>query len=275
MGHDRRSAQGLTPSKFMKQLSREELAQFLIEKADQYAKYSFVQDDPIQIPHSFTSTEDIEISGLIAATLSWGNRKTIIAKSNDLMDRMDRSPAEFIRGASESDLETFNGFVHRTFQSEDIKGLARSLRMLYQEHESLGGFFKAHVREGDTHLGHSFQEFKGYLLDKGLPLRAGKHFGDPSKGSACKRLIMFTRWMVRTNKEGIDFGLWDIDPALLSLPLDVHSGRVARSLGLLKRKQNDWKSVLELDQSIRKIEPLDPARLDYALFGLGVYEGWK
>ena len=259
----------------MQQLAREELAQFLKEKADQYAKFSFVQDDPIQIPHSFTTAEDIEISGLVAATLSWGNRKTIIAKSNDLMDRMDRSPTEFIRGASESDLETFNGFVHRTFQSEDIKGLARSLRMLYQEHESLGGFFKANVREGATHLGHSFQEFKGYLLANGLPLRAGKHCGDPSKGSACKRLIMFTRWMVRTNKEGIDFGLWDIDPALLSLPLDVHSGRVARSLGLLKRKQNDWKAVVELDQSIRAIEPEDPARLDYALFGLGVYEGWK
>ncbi|MCH1534108.1 MAG: TIGR02757 family protein [Schleiferiaceae bacterium] len=259
----------------MKKLSREELAQFLKEKADQYAKYSFVQDDPIQIPHSFSTAEDIEISGLIAATLSWGNRKTIIAKSNDLMDRMDRSPAEFIRGASESDLETFNGFVHRTFQSEDIKGLARSLKKLYQEHESLGDFFKAHVCEGDAHLGQAFQGFKGYLLDNGLPLRAGKHFGDPSKGSACKRLIMFTRWMARSNKEGIDFGLWDIDSALLSLPLDVHSGRVARSLGLLKRKQNDWKAVLELDHSIRKIEPVDPARLDYALFGLGVYEGWK
>ena len=271
----RRSSKRLTAFILMKKLSREELAQFLKEKADQYAKYSFVQDDPIQIPHSFSNAEDIEISGLIAATLSWGNRKTIIAKSNDLMDRMDRSPAEFIRGASESDLETFNGFVHRTFQSEDIKGLARSLQKLYKEHESLGDFFKVHVCEGDAHLGHTFQEFKGYLLQNGLPLRAGKHFGDPSKGSACKRLIMFTRWMVRSTKEGIDFGLWDIDPALLSLPLDVHSGRVARSLGLLKRKQNDWKAVLELDRSIRKIEPVDPARLDYALFGLGVYEGWK
>ena len=275
MAYVRRSTESLTTSILMKKLSREELAQFLKEKADQYAKYSFVQDDPIQIPHSFSTAEDIEISGLIAATLSWGNRKTIIAKSNDLMDRMDFSPAEFIRGASESDLETFNGFVHRTFQSEDIKGLARSLRKLYQEHESLGDFFKAHVCEGDAHLGQAFQEFKGYLLDNGLPLRAGKHFGDPSKGSACKRLIMFTRWMARSNKEGIDFGLWDIDSALLSLPLDVHSGRVARSLGLLKRKQNDWKAVLELDHSIRKIEPADPARLDFALFGLGVYEGWK
>ena len=259
----------------MRQLSQVELAQFLIEKADQYAKFSFIQDDPIQIPHAFSSAEDIEISALIAATLSWGNRKTIIAKSNDLMDRMDRSPAEFIRSASESDLEAFNGFVLRTFQSEDIKGLARGLKMLYQEYESLGAFFKAHVRDGDAHLGHTFQALKGYLLSNGLPLRAGKHFGDPSKGSACKRLIMFTRWMVRSNKEGIDFGLWDIDPALLSLPLDVHSGRVARSLNLLKRKQNDWKAVEELELSIRKIAPNDPARLDYALFGLGVYEGWK
>ena len=158
----------------MRQLSQVELAQFLIEKADQYAKFSFVQDDPIQIPHAFSSAEDIEISALIAATLSWGNRKTIIAKSNDLMDRMDRSPAEFIRSASESDLEAFNGFVHRTFQSEDIKGLARGLKMLYQEYESLGAFFKAHVRDGDAHLGHTFQAFKGYLLSNGLPLRASR-----------------------------------------------------------------------------------------------------
>ena len=256
-------------------LNKGELKAFLDEKAFQYNQPKFLEEDPIQIPHRYATKEDIEISGFLTAIISWGNRKTIIAKSNDLMDRMDRSPAEFIRSASESDLEAFNGFVHRTFQSEDIKGLARGLKMLYQEYESLGAFFKAHVRDGDAHLGHTFQAFKGYLLSNGLPLRAGKHFGDPSNGSACKRLIMFTRWMVRSNKEGIDFGLWDIDPALLSLPLDVHSGRVARSLNLLKRKQNDWKAVEELDLSIRKIAPNDPARLDYALFGLGVYEGWK
>lgn len=255
-------------------LPQEELREFLLNKADQYAKKSFINDDPIGIPHRFSNNQDIEISGLIAATLSWGQRKTIISKSQDLLVRMDNSPWEFVQGCTKADLSVFDGFVHRTFQSDDIKGLVMALKKLFVEYNSLGKFFSTHMNN-EHHLGSAMIQFKNYLLKNGLPSRASKHFGDPSKGSACKRMIMYSRWMTRSNKEGIDFGIWDINPAYLSLPLDVHSGRVARILGLLKRKQNDWKAVMELDCAVREIDPNDPARLDYALFGLGVYEGWK
>jgi len=256
-------------------LPKEELKDFLIDKAKEYAQYSFIQDDPIQIPHFYSNTKDIEVSGLIAATLSWGGRKTIIAKSKDLMERMDHSPSDFIQNANASDLQSFNGFVHRTFKDDDIKGLVLSLQKLYGEYNSIGDFFKQSLQPADTNIGGAFSAFKTFLLNNGLPQRASKHFGDPLKGSACKRLVMYARWMARPNTEGIDFGIWDIDPALLSIPLDVHSGRVARSLGLLTRKQSDWKAVIELDSSVRLIAPEDPSKLDYALFGLGVYEGWK
>jgi len=259
----------------MSDLSAAELSDFLRAKAQQYATQSFIADDPIQIPHAFEAPVDIEISGLIAATLSWGNRKTIIAKSKELMDRMDQSPADFIANASSEDLQALNGFKHRTFTDEDIKGLVVALQALYHDYPNLGAFFRQHLHESATDLGPAFHAFKSYLLANGLPARGGKHFGDPNTGSACKRMVMYSRWMVRPNTEGIDFGLWkEISPALLSIPLDVHSGRVGRSLGLLTRKQNDWKAVSELDDSIRKILPQDPAQLDYALFGLGVYEGW-
>ena len=256
-------------------LPQDELRDFLINKANQYAQHSFIQDDPIQIPHSFSNTKDIEISGLIAATLSWGGRKTIIAKSKNLMERMDNSPADFIRNATASDLQSFDGFVHRTFKADDIKGLATSLQKLYNEYESIGDFFKQSLKPADINMASAFSAFKSFLLSHGLPQRASKHFGDPLKGSACKRLVMYSRWMARPNTEGIDFGIWDVSPSLLSIPLDVHSGRVARSLGLLTRNQSDWKAVLELDSSVRSIAPDDPSKLDYALFGLGVYEEWK
>lgn len=256
-------------------LSDEELKNFLLEKSDQYATKSFIEDDPIQIPHRFTNHLDIEISGLIAATLSWGQRKTIIAKASELMDRMDQQPADFVKNATAADYASLEGFVHRTFQDVDIIGLVKALKVLYIEYGNIGSFFELHVAQDGPNLEQGLISFKKYLLAYGLPMRASKHFGDPSKGSACKRMIMYTRWMTRTNQEGIDFGLWNINPSKLSLPLDVHSGRVARSLGLIQRTQNDWKTVMELDKGVRGILPEDPAKLDYALFGLGVYEGWK
>lgn len=191
------------------------------------------------------------------------------------MARMDHSPGDFVTGATPSDLASFDHFVHRTFQADDIKGLVIGLQHLYQNFSSIGDFIRDHLPPHSSNLAPAFTAFKSYLLKHGLPDRASKHFGDPSKGSAAKRMVMYSRWMTRTNKEGLDFGLWNISPALLSLPLDVHSGRTARTLGLLSCKQNNWKAVEELDQNVRKILPEDPAKLDYALFGLGVYEGWK
>jgi len=256
-------------------MDAQELASFLVYKATHYATKSFVEDDPIQIPHRFTSKEDIEISGLLAATLSWGNRKTIIAKSTELMDRMDQDPGNFVKEATANDLKSLEGFKHRTFQATDVQGIVMGLKALYVEYGSIGHFFATHLTPQSQDLGPAFHAFKKFLLSNGLPARATKHFGDPETGSACKRIVMYSRWMARPNTEGIDFGLWeDVSPKLLSLPLDVHSGRVARSLGLLERRQNDWKAVQELDTRIRTISPNDPAKLDYALFGLGVYEGW-
>lgn len=257
-------------------LTPEELRTFLVEKAEQYAVRSFIADDPVQIPHEFEKVIDIEISGLIASIFSWGQRKTIIAKSRNFLDRMDWAPSDFVLRGTEEDWSSLEGFTHRTFNSEDALGLVRSLKALYESYPTLGDFFAAHIDPNAGHVGGAFTALKAFLLDNGLPARAGKHFGDPESGSACKRLVMYTRWMVRTGAEGIDFGLWTdrISPSLLSLPLDVHSGRVARTLGLLGRKQNDWKAVRELDEALRKLAPEDPAKLDYALFGLGVYEGW-
>ena len=256
-------------------MDHKELASFLVEKAIQYATKSFIEDDPIQIPHRFTSKEDIEISGLFGAILSWGNRKTIIAKSMELMARMDQDPGNFVKEATARDLKAFEGFKHRTFQDIDVQGIVMGLQALYVEYRSIGQFFAAHLTPHNQDLGPAFHAFKKFLLTNGLPARAAKHFGDPEGGSACKRIVMYSRWMARPNTEGIDFGLWkDVSPKRLSLPLDVHSGRVARSLGLIERKQNDWKAVQELDTRIRAILPNDPAKLDYALFGLGVYEGW-
>jgi uncharacterized protein (TIGR02757 family) len=256
-------------------MHKDELREFLLYKSEVYAKQSFVQDDPIQIPHRYSDPKDIEISGLISATLSWGNRKTIIQKADEIMERMDHSPYDFTRNAGKKELAQLDGFIHRTFQDQDIRGLVSAMQKLYSQYPSLGDFMKRNLGRNSQNLGPSFAAFKDFLLANGLPTRASKHFGDPRKGSACKRLIMYSRWMTRTNMEGIDFGLWDINPGLLSIPLDVHSGRVARSLGLVSRKANDWKTVLELDQGVRAILPEDPAKLDYALFGLGVYEGWK
>lgn len=256
-------------------IAPEDLSDFLLEKATKYAVASFVEDDPVQIPHDFENPLDIEISGLLAATLSWGARATIIAKSKELLQRMDGSPYAFVREHSPAELKQLDGFVHRTFQSEDLKGLVVALRQLLERYASVGHFMKAHVDPSDDHLGEAFDAFRTFLLENGLPARAAKHFGSPAKGSATKRLVMYSRWMARPATEGIDFGLWSISPAKLSLPLDVHSGRVARTLGLLQRRQNDWKAVRELDAGIRALNPEDPAKLDYALFGLGVYEGWK
>ncbi len=251
------------------------MRQFLVEKAERYAVASFVQDDPVQIPHAFEDPLDIEISGLLAATLSWGGRATIISKSKELVARMDQSPADFVKSHTAADLRQLDGFVHRTFQSEDLKGLVVALRQLFLSYDSIGQFMVSHLGEDPAHLGAAFDAFRTFLLTHGLPARAAKHFGSPAKGSAAKRLVMYSRWMARPADEGIDFGLWPLSPALLSLPLDVHSGRVARTLGLLGRTQNDWKAVRELDDAVRALLPEDPAKLDYALFGLGVYEGWK
>ncbi len=244
---------------------------FLEEKAQQYESFDFIEVDPIQIPHQFSLKEDIEISGFLAATIAWGNRKSIINNAQKMMQLMDQAPYDFIMNHKEKDLARFEGFVHRTFNAEDLRYFIKALRYVYQEHQGLEQLFSQQATPKS--LQEAIHHFKKVFFSLPHQQRTQKHVSDPLKGSAAKRLNMYLRWMVRSNKNGVDFGLWpSLHPRQLSCPLDVHSGNVARKLKLLKRKQNDGKALLELDTALRKMDPEDPVKFDYALFGLGVFE---
>lgn len=248
-----------------------EIKTFLEEKAQQFESFDFIEVDPIQIPHQFSLKEDIEISGFLAATIAWGNRKSIINNAQKMMQLMDQAPYDFIMNHKEKDLARFEGFVHRTFNAEDLRYFIKALRYVYQEHQGLEQLFSQQATPKS--LQEAIHHFKKVFFSLPHQQRTQKHVSDPLKGSAAKRLNMYLRWMVRSNKNGVDFGLWpSLHPRQLSCPLDVHSGNVARKLKLLKRKQNDGKALLELDTALRKMDPEDPVKFDYALFGLGVFE---
>lgn len=252
--------------------SDKELKDFLEEKTFRYNSPSFIEDDPISIPHRYSKKEDIEISGLLAAVIAWGNRKAILASAARLMGLMDDSPYEFIMHHTASDLTRFKKFVHRTFNGNDTIYFIRSLKNIYCNHGGMEGIFKAHISRSDADLSPALSGFKTIFYE--LPdARTQKHLPDPLQNSSAKRMNMFLRWMVRKDKQGVDFGLWKfISPSQLSMPLDVHTGNVARKLGLLKRKQNDWKAVTELTGLLRGFDPNDPVKYDFALFGLGIFE---
>lgn len=248
-----------------------ELKQFLDEKVVQYNHPSFLESDPIQIPHNFTKKEDIEISAFLTATIAWGNRKSIIINAQKLMSLLDDAPHDFIMNHQKKDLARFDGFVHRTFNGDDASYFMKSLQNMYQNHGGIEAVFNAYMQNNSMQP--AISGFKEVFFNIPHPKRTTKHISDPLKGSAAKRINMFLRWMVRDGSTGVDFGIWkSISPASLSCPLDVHSGNVARKLKLLKRKQNDAKALAELDISLRKLDPLDPVKYDFALFGLGVFE---
>jgi uncharacterized protein (TIGR02757 family) len=250
-----------------------DLKAFLDEKYLQYNNPKFIESDPIQVPHLFQKKEDIEIAGLLAATIAWGQRKTIIANSLKMMELLDHAPHDFVMNHQSKDLKRFSGFVHRTFNENDLVWFIEALQNIYRNHHSLENVFKPLSQ--DANLKNGIDRFRLAMLETPHETRSQKHVSSPLKGSASKRLIMYLRWMIRQDNAGVDFGIWkDISPALLSCPLDVHSGNVARKLGLLNRKQNDWRSVEELDSQLRKLDPTDPAKYDYSLFGLGVFEGF-
>lgn len=252
-------------------MNRIELKEFMDAKVRQYNCPQFLETDPIQIPHMFNQKEDVEISGFLTATIAWGNRKSILQNARRMMELMDMAPYQFVSGHTSRDLETLSGFVHRTFNGEDLKYFIRALRHTYSEHKGLEGIFTHNAAEDS--LQPAISALKACFFQLPHPMRSTKHISDPSKGSAAKRINMFLRWMVRKDEQGVDFGLWSgLSPAILSCPLDVHSGKVARKLGLLKRKQNDAKAVAELDRNLRKLDPEDPVKYDFALFGLGVFE---
>ncbi len=246
-----------------------ELKSFLDEKVYTYQNPTFIDSDPIQIPHLFTLKEDIEISGFLTSVIAWGNRKSIIRNAYSMMERMDHSPFEFVLNASDGDLQSLEGFVHRTFNAVDFKSFVLNLRRLYLEHGGLENQFS----NSQLPLQERISRFKELFFYNNLNSRSRKHLPDPLKGSAAKRINMFLRWMVRSKSTGVDFELWkSLSTSELSCPLDVHSGNVARKLGLLTRKQNDAKAVVELDKNLRKLDAEDPVKYDFALFGLGVFE---
>lgn len=254
-------------------MNADDLKAFLDEKVTLYNKPDFIESDPIQIPHLFSQKEDIEIAGFLAATIAWGNRRMIINNAKRMMVLMGDSPYDFVMSHSPDSLAKLDGFVHRTFNSDDFKTFIAALRNIYTNHGGLEQVFSQNIQQDS--LQPSISEFKKIFFSIDHAQRTQKHVSDPLAGSAAKRINMFLRWMVRDDNAGVDLGIWKNIPAsALSCPLDVHSGNVARKLGLLTRKQNDAKALLELDTQLRLLDKNDPVKYDFALFGLGVFEGF-
>ena len=254
-------------------MKKEEIKAFLDAKVIQYNTRDFIGSDPIQVPHLFSKKEDIEIAAFLSATIAWGNRKSIIKNALRMVELLDHSPYDFILNHKESDLERLVPFVHRTFNGLDFITFVNGLQHIYKTHNGLETVFAKNATENS--LQDAIHHFKNCFFEIEHLKRTQKHISDPLKNSAAKRINMFLRWMVRKDKTGVDFGIWkSLTPAQLSCPLDVHSGNVARKLGILKRKQNDGKALAELDTALRNLDPNDPVKYDFALFGLGVFEGF-
>ena len=252
-------------------MNHNELKDFLDEKVTLYNNPTFIESDPIQIPHLFTQKEDVEIAGFLAATISWGNRKMIIQNSHKMMHLMGNSPYDFVMNHNANDLEKLKGFVHRTFNANDFEFFIKSLKNIYQNHDGLEAIFAKHQEA--TSMKKSITAFKKIFFEITHLPRSQKHVSDPANNSAAKRINMYLRWMIRDGSKGVDFGIWkSIATSKLSCPLDIHSGNVARKLGLLSRKQNDGKALSELDTNLRILDANDPVKYDFALFGLGVFE---
>lgn len=237
---------------------------------DRYNNESFIEADPISVPHSFTRPVDREIAGFLAATIAWGNRRAIVQSAHRMMRYMDNAPEDFVRNATEADMEYLRTYVHRTFNGVDFQDFVRGLRHIITEWGSVGNYFESRYKEhGD--LRPVFSDFRRDFFAVEHDPHCEKHLSSIDKGAACKRLCMYLRWFVRDDDRGVDFGLWrGIPMSALYMPLDIHTGRMGRNLGLLSRKQSDWKAVEELTASLRELNADDPVRYDYSLFGLGI-----
>jgi uncharacterized protein (TIGR02757 family) len=254
-------------------LKEKELKEFLDEKVDLYNRPAFIESDPISIPHQFTKKEDVEIAGFLAATIAWGNRKMILRNANRMIELLDHSPYEFIMNSGNSEIEMIRSYVHRTFNSTDLVYFLKALKNIYSHKGGLETIFNT-FQTGDS-LQLAIHQLHLEFFELPHEKRTERHVSDPFKGSAAKKLNMYLRWMIRKDNKGVDFGIWkSISSSILSCPLDVHSGNVARKLGLITRKQNDSKAVSELDLNLRRLDCQDPVKYDFALFGLGVFEGF-
>lgn len=246
---------------------KDELDAYVIK----YNTIDFIEHDPISIPHQFTSKKDIEISSFITQVISWGKREQILKKCNDLIQRMDYAPYEFIKGFSNKDLNILEGWLYRTFQGDDLIYFMTQLQRIYQQNEDLESYFTRFIHPNEDHYSFAISRFKDDFFSHNPLPRTLKHLPNPLKGSSAKRFHMFLRWMVRQDTNEVDFGIWKtLDMAKLSCPLDIHSGRIGRHYKLITRKQNDFKALCELDANLRLLNPKDPSAYDYALFGIGV-----
>lgn len=253
------------------------LSDFLERKVKEFNRPAFIEGDPVLIPYLFSLKQDREIAGLFAAVFAWGIRTTIINKSKELLARMDHQPYQFVRNAGPSDLKRLLGFKHRTFNDTDLLYFIEFLHHHYQQHESLETAFTQFLKKEDEHIGPALEGFHHYFFSlEDAPRRTVKHISDPAKNSTCKRLCMYLRWMVRRDCAGVDLGIWKkISPAQLVLPVDLHVTRVAQRLGLLDASKPDWNTAVKLTRTLRAIDPADPVKFDYALFGLGVLEKFR
>jgi uncharacterized protein (TIGR02757 family) len=269
----------------------QQLKIFLDKKVDEYNTVEFIEDDPISVPHRFTKKQDIEIAAFFASIFAWGQRTTIINKSNELMNMLDSAPHDFVLNFSEKDLKRLQHFKHRTFNFTDLQYFLLFLQQHYKKNDSLENAFvpsapslrakrsvaKQSLNNIDFDVKDALTFFHQYFFSlHHLQSRTQKHIATPDKNSTCKRLNMFLRWMVRHDNNGVDFGLWKkIKPSQLYSPLDLHVDRVARKLDLIQRKQNDWQTVIELTENLKKLDADDPVKYDFALFGLGVIENFQ
>ena len=253
-----------------------DLKAFLETKFKEYDQPSFILADPVCIPHGFTKKQDIEIAGFFAAIFSWGNRTTIINKSKELMQLMGNEPHAFCTQHSDNDLKKLLSFKHRTFNPTDLLYFVSFFKMHYQNNSSLETAFTKWMKPADATVENALNGFYQYFFSmEDVPRRTMKHIASPAKKASCKRLNMYLRWMVRKDKQGVDFGIWKkIAPSQLVIPLDVHVARVARHFKLLQRKPTDWIAAVELTNELKKFDPADPAKYDYALFALGVLENF-
>ena len=248
------------------------LREFLESKVLEYETRDFIEADPVSVPHMFSSRGDIEVAGLLSALIAWGNRVAIVSSARRMVELMGCSPYDFVMSASEGEVSALGSFTYRTFQQDDLPGVVRGLRSVYASGpDALERLFVP--GEGET-VREGISRFRAAMLPHLSP-RTHKHLADTARGAAGKRMNMFLRWMVRPSVRGVDFGLWkSLRPSDLRLPLDVHTGRTARGLGLLRRAQNDWKAVEEVTASLRMLDSADPVRYDFALFSLGIVEGF-
>ena len=251
----------------------QQVKELLDIKYDAYDRAEFIPDDPVSIPHLFSSKEDIEIAAFLTAIISWGQRKTILGNANQLLKIMDYCPHEFIIDAGDNEIQAFQSFKHRTFNGIDCIFFIQSLKNIYL---NLGGLEQAFNNTESKDIKSAIARFRDVFFSIPFPKRTLKHIADPSAGASAKRINMFLRWMVRKDNRGVDFGLWDsFSPSQLYCPLDIHTGNVARKLGLVTRKQNDWKALEELMVHLRAFDPKDPVKYDFALFGLGIFENFQ